>query len=333
MISRACVEVWSSAWEWLKFFDECEKRHPGEIRPAAKEFHTLYLTTVSSLGRDTETLSAIKSTPGVRVLITKSWISVLDDAQTAGPLFGSLCNFLLVHMNFKDPRTLKEIIEGAGGTVADLATLIVKHIRCAAPTKMHTVSDEDGFALLAISMLIDNGLFDDAMTDALLAAGIVQCVTTAICALCGPAMEVTEQMIPLFITMLARHLSRFPGFPWVKEALDAGLLRAVMLSASRRAPVIDVTLLFIVSERLPESLVYHSVLSSLPSALEDAKDIAATPQFRGSPLFRKWTDFVDLAAERLEVMTRFDRGELGESRACDNLEVRAILFCTFGFPN
>ncbi|KAJ7464837.1 hypothetical protein B0H11DRAFT_77679 [Mycena galericulata] len=311
MVSRACGEVWSSAWTWIQFLEQC-----GETAPSHRR---LYLTVMFSLSTDAETLATIINTPGVRALFAKGWVAAVDDLNSP-ELFHDLCNYLINYIEPKDPQNLNELIEGAGGTADDLASLIIKHIRRAIPSENHTVDPEDGFTLLAVSALLD---IVGPLSAALAAQGIVGCILTVIFALCGPAMVMTEQMIPLSISTLFSQISQPPGFPWVKDALDSGLLRAIVLCASRRTTIMDISLyrLFTI---LPGSLVYYSVLSSLRAALDEVKDLADTPEFTGSVLFPQWTAFVDLATERLAVMDRYDRGELGAQRACDNLECGAI---------
>jgi hypothetical protein len=104
----------------------------------------LYLTTILALSHDEETLAILKGTPRVYVIFTKGWLAALTGTQTTGSLFGSLPHFLLVHMDFKEPRALTEITEGAGGAITDVASLAVKHICKVASVKTHRLSDEDG---------------------------------------------------------------------------------------------------------------------------------------------------------------------------------------------
>jgi hypothetical protein len=326
LVSRARGEVWSSAWTWIQFLEECEKHRPGGTGASRSELHLTYLSIITSLSQDAEVLSTIKSTPGVRVFFTKGWVAAVDDAHTSKDLFRRLCDFLIRDINAKDPRNFQELIEGSGGTVNDLALLIVKHIRRVVPEKNHALADEDGFDLLAVFILLEAGgcLFDGPLHDALVANGLVKCVTTALCAVCGSAILITEQLIPLCLAVLVSHISTFPGFPWLKEALDGGLLRAILLCASRRMPITFVPLNYLISEVVPASLVYHSVLSRLRTALDDAKDLADTPEFRASPYVREWTNFAELATERLAIMERYDCGELGRQRACDHVEACAV---------
>ncbi|KAJ7172977.1 hypothetical protein C8R43DRAFT_978099 [Mycena crocata] len=317
LVSRACSEVWSSAWKWIQFLDECVE---------GNKLHPLFLSTIVALSQDEDTATIIKVTLRVHVLIAKVWVAAVDDAQTPEPLWHDLCVFIIHQANPGEPKYLREFIEGAGGSIDNLASLIVKHIRRAIPDKTHTARNEDGFTLLAPFKLLEAvGIVDGPLTSALARQGIVKCMAAAVCALSRSSIPSAKQLIPLSIAVILAHISEFPGFPYVKEALDGGLLRAIVLSASRPDPILAVPLNYLLNTILPESLVYLLVLSSLRCALDDATEPSNDSDFRSSSFFRAWSSFVEVANERMEVMKQYETGELAAHRACDNLECDAIL--------
>ncbi|KAJ7203547.1 hypothetical protein GGX14DRAFT_461451 [Mycena pura] len=324
LISRAYGEIWASAWEWIQFLDDCDKRREGETGASSSELRMLYIAVISSLSNDADTLSTIKRTPGVRKYFGKGWVVVVDQLQPADELFRKLCDFSIQHVNAKDTANLQELIDGAGG-IPEFAALMVKHIRCAVPHKQHTPSPHDGFALLAVFVLLQQtDLFHGPLREPLVTYGIVECLAVALHALCGPEMLLTEQLIPMCFGVLYPSISTFPGFPWFKQALDNGLLRALVLCACRRQQILQTPLHWFLREPLLEMLVYHSVLSSLRPVLDEAKDLADSPGFRSSEYAREWDTFVALATERLAVMERYDSGALCALRACDNVECSAM---------
>ncbi|KAJ7337699.1 hypothetical protein DFH08DRAFT_877340 [Mycena albidolilacea] len=284
----------------------------------------LYITVIFSLSNDADTLSTIKHTPGVRKYFGKGWVAVVDQLQPADESFRKLCDFSIQHVNAKDTANLEELIDGAG-SIPDFASLMVKHIRCAVPHKQHKPSPHDGFALLAVfALLQETDLFHGPLREPLVTNGIVECLTVALHALCGPEMLMTEQLIPMCFGILYPSISTFPGFPWFKQALDNGLLRALVLCAGRRERILQTPLHWFLREPLVEMLVYHSVLSSLRPVFDEAKNLANSPGFRNSEYAREWDNFLALATERLSVMERYDSGELGALRACDNVECSAM---------
>ncbi|KAF8143692.1 hypothetical protein K438DRAFT_1875536 [Mycena galopus ATCC 62051] len=324
LIARAYGEIWLSAWEWIQFLDDCDKQRPGETGASSSELRMLYITVISALSNDANTLSTIKRTREVRKYFGKGWVAIVDHLQPPDELFRKLCDFSIQHGNAKDMANLQVLIDGAG-SIPEFASLLVKHIRCAVPHRQYTLNPHDGFALLAVFALLQGtDLFHGPLREPLVANGIVECLTVVLHALCGPEMLLTEQLIPMCFGILYPSLSTFPGFPWLKQALDNGLLRALVLCAGRRERILQTPLHWFLREPLLEMLVYHSVLSSLRPVFDEAKSLANSPGFRSSEYAREWDKFVTLATERLAVMERYDSGELGALRACDNVDCSAM---------
>ncbi|KAJ6498229.1 hypothetical protein DFH09DRAFT_1376205 [Mycena vulgaris] len=326
LISRASREVWSAVCDFVQFLDEYDHHHPDAAAASRGPTYLLFITTMFSLSNDAETADLINTTPRVRVFFTKGWAAALEGGKISDQLSGDICHFLLQRLQLGGPNIMAEVIEGAGGSLDHLAPIIVKHIRHFVPHRDYRMSNEDGFGVLAVFKLLENaGIREKPLNEALAAHGMVGCITTVLCALCGsPPIIITEQMIPLSFTVLVTSMAKFPSFPCVKEALDAGLLRGIVLSASRHMPILRIPLLHLLRDILPASLTYHSVLCSLSAALDEA-NLHTSPAFRTSPSFTVWTDFVALASQRLEVLKQHDSGALALRRACDNLECDAIL--------
>ncbi|KAJ7172975.1 hypothetical protein C8R43DRAFT_677934 [Mycena crocata] len=86
LVSRACSEVWSSAWKWIQFLDEYDKKN--------SKLHTLFLSTILALNPDADAAKNIKDTPRIYVFIAKGWIAVLDDDTPAMARCGTICVML-----------------------------------------------------------------------------------------------------------------------------------------------------------------------------------------------------------------------------------------------
>ncbi|KAJ6553697.1 hypothetical protein DFH09DRAFT_1495223 [Mycena vulgaris] len=325
LISRASREVWSAVCDFVQFLDEYDHHHPDAAAASHGPTYLLFIITMFSLSNDAETADLINTTPRVRVFFTKGWAAALEGGQISDQLAGDIRHFLLQRLQLGGPNIMTEVIEGAGGSLDHLAPIIVKHIRHFVPHRDYTMSNEDGFGVLAVFKLLENaGIRDKPLNEALAAHGMVGCITTVLCALCGsPPIIITEQLIPLSFTVLVTSMAKFPAFPWAKEALDAGLLRGIVLSASRHMPILQIPLLHLLRDILPASLTYYSVLSSLSVGLDEANR-HTNSAFRTSPSFTVWTDFVTLASQRLEVLKQYDSGALALRRACDNLEARGL---------
>ncbi|KAJ6632188.1 hypothetical protein B0H10DRAFT_7018 [Mycena sp. CBHHK59/15] len=216
------------------------------------------------------------------------------------------------------------MIEGAGGSLTDLASLIVEHIHCVVSGPHQIMTDNSVFCLLGVLQLLTEKADDDALLkDALLQQGIVGALTTTVSALSGATLDSTTAVLQTCFTLLLKILSTSPGHKWLREALGAGLIGAIVTCATRGTSELD----FYVQHLLllfPGCLVYHSVLSQMEELLLQVKPLATTGDFRASKIAKEWDEFVDLAWERLRIMKRYDRGEYSSARACDNIDCNGI---------
>ncbi|KAJ6587471.1 hypothetical protein DFH09DRAFT_1359192 [Mycena vulgaris] len=323
LVLTAYHDVWSAVWDFIQFLDEYDQHHRDASRGP---IYVLFLTTMFSLSDDVETSDMINTTPRVRVFFIKGWAAAVKDGQMTDHLFRDIASFLLHRLELSGPNSIKEVIEGAGGSLDDLAPLIINYLPHFVPHRNHTMSNGDSVYVLAAFILIarfDDGK-DATLNQAFAEHGMAGCLATVLCALCGsPSGLNPENLIDLCVSVLVTNLNTFPGFSWVKEAFDAGLLRGIVLVASRDIPTLQRRLAHLIRDISAPSLTYHSVLSSLSRALDEA-NLHISPAFKTSATFNVWTDFVNLASQRLELLRKYDGGLLTLRRACDNLEAHLL---------
>ncbi|KAJ6503575.1 hypothetical protein C8R45DRAFT_923922 [Mycena sanguinolenta] len=182
----------------------------------------------------------------------------------------------------------QELVEGAGGTVSDLAASIVTFIHNTIPEKDTAINDIHIHLLR--SPLIFVGRVD-------------------------PAVEVPFKYV--------RYLGEF-----AKDytAIDAGLLRALITSA--QCPLANslrggFQLYFY--KLLTSTLIHHRVLSAVQGAIPQLCNPVDTAAFKECASYELWTEFYRVANERLEVLTAQDSRDSRNVKACDNLEQRSKL--------
>ncbi|KAJ7493891.1 hypothetical protein FB451DRAFT_1491425 [Mycena latifolia] len=273
-------------------------RHSGITATSRTPMYTHFLTTMLNLRHDTDTASAIDSTPRICVFFTRGWVAALEGGQMTQQLVDDLCHFLLQVLNLRDPdpNTLDEIREGAGGTPDHMASLMVKHIQYFVPHKDHVVTDRDAFGLLCVFQMLEAAhVREGPLSYGFAAHGMVKCACTVICALCGsPPVMITEHLIPLNFTVVVSSLMKFPGFTLAKEAFESGLPRAIVLAASQHMPLLMIPLRHLIQNVLPPTLAYHSVLSTLPNALEDAQALRGYPGLQNLGARQRMDRFCEL---------------------------------------
>ncbi|KAJ7187039.1 hypothetical protein C8R46DRAFT_283267 [Mycena filopes] len=108
--------------------------------------------------------------------------------------------------------------------------------------------------------------------------------------------------------------------PSLREAICAGLLRAIIATASNDTDSFISDYLQGIVTPLKLYTAFYSVLSALEPALHDIVDLQASPAFVRCDLFDAWSMFWDLAQIRIDVMKRYDSDDYVSLKACANLE-------------
>ncbi|KAJ6543561.1 hypothetical protein DFH09DRAFT_1088707 [Mycena vulgaris] len=273
-------------------------------------------------------------TPGVFFMVAKAWPHVLKlvDAKKREVGFSDLCGFL-ADERVAEPANLVDLIDGAGGTVEDLARLVVLYIDSLLPapnTAMHFMNVHFLSGVLDFIMTVDPAVADpDTMERplsdfaiSLLSGHIVRALSNAGCALSVTANPNAVHALNRNFIILGILLGTNPGYQRIPEALDHKILRALVTYAQNPAnDPQSYTMVFLVAIS-PPNLVYHSVMSTLAPALVDVADIVGTHSFKTSQIYEQWEQFVALAKERREVFDYYNSGKNPSMRACGNMKVQ-----------
>ncbi|KAJ7624136.1 hypothetical protein B0H17DRAFT_1188239, partial [Mycena rosella] len=119
-------------------------------------------------------------------------------------------------------------------------------------------------------------------------------------------------------TILER-LGVFSDLVWVAEALDAGLLRAIVLCGAGGFEEVQDDITRLLKDLLPPFSVYHSVLSVFADVVGQVPQLATTPSFKTSRIYPAWTNFSELMNQCTAVMKYYNRLFASlKVRACDN---------------
>ncbi|KAJ7810157.1 hypothetical protein B0H14DRAFT_3480851 [Mycena olivaceomarginata] len=203
---------------------------------------------------------------------------------------------------------MDEFIDGAGGAPADLAATIVRHINHAVGDRHPPLAADQIFFLLAAANFLGDTTTPHAPNGpyeaALLAHGLVGALVKAICALNTmiPTQTIGPTLLNKLLSLLSQWCLSSPGYPWIAEALQAGLLRAI----------------------IPPCLVYRSVLEHMPMAMDDVRKLVNTQAFQNSRLCEPWQTFAQVVDNHLTFLSLFLSENYVVYRACDNLECSQI---------
>ncbi|KAJ7452661.1 hypothetical protein FB451DRAFT_1282808 [Mycena latifolia] len=271
----------------------------------------------------------IASTLGVHTILGTAWVVFLDLRDTDGlRYFGQI---VYEDSPTEDSPWMEEYSDGVGGTPAHLAFTTLRYINYALETQPMPAANVFILAVAA-KFIFDtstasSGSQKTSYETELLAGGLVGALTSAICALNVVVSDhsIGLQVLDNLLSLLGQRMVTPPGYLWIVESLKAGLLRALLSSAtSGGGEMILGCLDYIVGTIMPAHLTYRSVLLPLGGALLDVEQLVATKRFRQSNLFKHWEAFTALAHERLELLAEFESSTC-TFKACDNIECGRIL--------
>ncbi|KAJ7504795.1 hypothetical protein B0H11DRAFT_2187157 [Mycena galericulata] len=327
------TDLWPRIWAWINFLHAYRESLPPLPVQSVIAFDLLFF--IERFKTDISTAVLIKATVGTRTIVMDAWAALFesDDGENH-PGFVYLCNFFTVFMQADD---LAEIVEGAGGTgrvgslVVDYLDLFIPHRQ--APIPERTLFFMDGILVFLLELLDYGGVSSESISPTLLSSGVVASLVSATCAISGSAMALNDQSdgIPNLLldifdvleTLLAVH----PAHRAIGHALDAGLLRAIILTSIACEDMEDVkstALWKMLDTTLPAATVYYTVVTRLGARMSQVQSLVKDPAFKKSPFHPVWSTFEDVSEERIELMTNLNSSESNLAKACDNMECQVI---------
>ncbi|KAJ7504784.1 hypothetical protein B0H11DRAFT_1980772 [Mycena galericulata] len=315
-------ELWPRVWSWLHFLQTYH-----EVLGAANEtdIGVKLLALINRFISDATAAEMIYSTPGVRVLLARTWSLLLRRKEMPNAWLRDI-SLALGTFDPKYSYHLEELVDGAGGKLADLASLVVIHIAgVMGPGRTPPESAIYAFGgVITFIMRLIRAREEDLWPD-LLAQGLATVLPTAICGLHDAHRDdMAQELLDKVLLVMLSLLRNCTDPRWCAETLEAGFLRALVLTATpvRTHKHIEVKHFF--HTELPKALVYRCVVSTLDLALRAAHADSIAPSFTTSPAFNDWSNFVALAEQRLEVLKDVESQECARMMGCGNMECCAI---------
>ncbi|KAF7354110.1 MYND-type domain-containing protein [Mycena venus] len=308
----ASLELWPRVWAWLDFLHLYKHCIDGADTLIDVKTYIIWASLLMNL-QDYTLTGLIAHHPGVQAVVTRAWILTVDVPDRDRDEVFAKAQFMLL-LDPKNPVSLAEILEEAGGTFDHLAALVVRHLKQVIPRRTETVS----FWSAVITFLDDMEYKSVPFKDALLANGAVSVLVKTI--LSSTNMAIPPTMLPhlrrSLLTILQRLLHHPPGYTAMSEALDAGLLRVI---ATCGVDPEAKDLLNVVSP----SMVYYSVISRMEQSIRDVETLSANMSFRNSTIYPAWREFRTLCEQRLSTLKYFHSKPRASLKACDNLDCEA----------
>ncbi|KAJ7904913.1 hypothetical protein B0H13DRAFT_2510022 [Mycena leptocephala] len=275
------VDFWPRISKWIVFLHTYRDSIPVLLAPDPVVTHTTFAVIINSLVRlDTDMIDEI---PGIRM--------------ESSALY------------------LPEIIEGAGGTLHDLASLLMSHMKYAIFTPQSQTIGKILFAILhlGINFMAQISDIDGPLNSALFSCGVIGAEVASLVSFTdSPAWDDDLHSVidGIGLPHLLNILEVPPGYPHIRQALDAGLLQLIIRQAQWRGDS-SAHVKELLMTTLPRATVYHSVLRALKHSLVDVQDLLSS----------EWTRFMEIAQARIRLMEQFDSGLHQSRQQCFNSDV------------
>ncbi|KAJ7182348.1 hypothetical protein C8R43DRAFT_1228806 [Mycena crocata] len=321
---KVITDLWQRLWPYLQF----QNRYIAQLQDDMDDEIALCILHLSLMRRlafpnDSKNPHPdISATPGVRCLIIRIWSRGSEELGGGADILGQLLRDFIPVKN--GCPHLPELIDGAGGTIHDLASFAVKHIdgvardATVAPPGITGRIQAVNFLLKLIITTSRKYLEDFAILG--LAESLTKCIAMLRLFLISQRPHGTEETMTYGNAIYLVGMTSQVGVPYLLESLDTGLLE-IIIECGRTTPNRDhpfyEPLGAIITHTLNGRLAVQSVLRRVQQTFKKKGSWDFT-NFRKSDLWEVWDDFTKLAEERLSLKAKF-KHEYHLTRFCDNI--------------
>ncbi|KAJ7657310.1 hypothetical protein DFH06DRAFT_1297965 [Mycena polygramma] len=322
---EAYPDLWGRVWPWTQFLDTYPYCNPVAAGKKSTDFSILLFDYIGRFHSHPPTAQIIYSTPGARAFVAKIWPMLLETGSNVDA-FQNLCHFIGSKEAISNRAHLSEFAEGLEGSVSELALLVVKHITSATarlrPDACLTwVVPVHSAVNFAMSIRVEFGTSYVEFYRRLVSHGIAGALVRAVKALMKVIRINVAPVIQSCFLLFNSILYVGDRRQLVIESLEADLMQAIMACAVRSpTPTTLECLRQYLAIVIPESLLYHSVLSKIVVSLVSVKELVQTRQFVESGIHDEWQALKSFVEEPLRVLAWFNSPDYKSYRACDNME-------------
>ncbi|KAJ6456768.1 hypothetical protein C8R47DRAFT_1227731 [Mycena vitilis] len=213
-------ELWARVWNWVHVLDAYYDCIRSVVPLSLKDTYGLLLGVIV----DFSTMAA--STPGVRVVVARAWRIFLNlNLSIKEHRFQDVMRFLYGDTESARPQNIQEYIEGAGGSPADFAAMVVDHIDCTLstgqPTRGLLLSEISIFSLAGLlCLLVEHSGSGASLSAALFSRGIVDALTNLMCMLAESREKGAQELLLSCLQVLIHNFDHLPGHAALAESLE-----------------------------------------------------------------------------------------------------------------
>jgi hypothetical protein len=342
----AFIQLLPRSWGWVVFFHTYREQLTW-CKPPPFEWDICrdFLKFVSQF--DARVSKALSITPEFQIMVVRTWALSVQTVKSAYD-YATLSSIVIDHIqswkgwNPSVSSNLQNLTDGAGGTIDDVAILVVGHIHRVLQIGVDDDEMEPHHILALLHGLLvflaeierpesmhetgNSMVTAGPLARALSARGFVPAVVFLMRALSSPPLVSVQPSSAVTISrcfmLLERILLASEGHRLLPDALEAGLLVALVSCATTdMADSVYRDFMAFLCGILPASLIYYNVVARMAVALNGAQELECSPKFKRSKIFNVWHEFKALALERLRVLESFTSMRSPSYKACDYLGV------------
>ncbi|KAK7048995.1 MYND-type domain-containing protein [Favolaschia claudopus] len=330
LATETCPYLWARIWPWLKFFHTFWEYLPGLDPTKEDEAIACHCFLIARLRTHPKVQEISSEQPGLHCMLAQGWTKlVLDTNSTPKLLLAQTSTLLPALINgFTLPEVFEEAVDGARGSIKRLASAVLKQMSIIMTS---AIKDEAIVTCIVSALHLLTPPRSPRRTEwvsILLHGGIIPCIVSLLRTLVGTPFttiafkEYVDHAAKEGFNNLRYYMTIPPGYPWIVEALQAGLLRdLVSYTISGAAyPGPDYIADLIGPNLPPGSLSDESYMSGLlPLSLDEAKTLANDPRFRKSPTFAAWQNLLESTKSRMEVVDGWESAGKPSFLACHSM--------------
>ncbi|KAK7039967.1 hypothetical protein R3P38DRAFT_2902679 [Favolaschia claudopus] len=322
-------QLWPRIWLWIAFFDT---HHPEYIIDFERTPMCLVLVEILSSFTSNDAIEElVYQTVGVRAIIMEAWLltnhSHFEDPEGHAS-FSKLCD-VLHDIPVDNPAHFDEILDAVDG-VKGVVRLVIGSIFKLYDIKDPSLSPTTLNCLTGIMAFLGNLGNKPVFCPALVAAGGASVLTTVAAASIRSSSDDLEDLNDrqYFVLLCIEALhSIIPCYRTMQTSVAAGLVR-LMIYGITFPPGDDYrgvdSYRHVLTQALPASTVYHSVLLALRDELPVVDNVRETQAFKKWDMYDDWVAFEALACDRIKFMEEIERNEQ-TLKACTNTDCGIIL--------
>ncbi|KAJ7734509.1 hypothetical protein DFH07DRAFT_967631 [Mycena maculata] len=308
----AAPDVWPRLWAWFQFFQLFRAffQRLGNLLLTESQMGWEFIRFAATMVVHRPNEDLILRTAGFQALAARVWRSLVEDVDI--PCQTDRLTILLALLSLSPESIVpNQLFEGAGGTAADLALVVIANLAVILPdgiTELSVAQLDNLSAVLRIVASVDQ-IGDQARSRPLCLARAEELVRYLTVALCVASETAATAMvcdvIPICLSLLLEVFMTPQGYRQLQVAVRNGLLRGILLSGQTQFPE-DVSRLLplLLTHVLAPATVKYEVLVELQTAYSAvAKDATAE---LSPPTAEAWAKFSRILAERLEVLKIFN---------------------------